>query len=116
MNWMIENITIMLLIIGGLAFLVSLITEVTKNIRFLQKIPTDLQVIMLSMALCLLSYFAYVSYANLIVIWYLVIGAIILAFIVSFIAMYGWTKFNELWNRFKSPVQYIEAKKVDDKK
>ena len=116
MNWMIENMTTMLLIIGGLAFLVSLITEVTKNIRVLQKIPTDLQVIMLSMALCLLAYLTYVSYMGLVIIWYLLIGSIIVSFIVSFIAMYGWTKFNELWNRFKSPVQYIEAKKVDDKK
>lgn len=102
MNWIIENMALIVLVIGGFAFLVSIITEVTKNIGFLQNIPTDLQVIILSIVLCLLAYFSYVSYAGAGIVWYFVVGSIILAFIVAFIAMYGWEKFNQLWERFKN--------------
>lgn len=96
------NMSVMALtIIGVLAFLVSVITEVTKNIGIFKKIPTDLQVIVLSIILCVVSYLAYTSYASIAVIWYYVVGCIIAAFIVSFIAMYGWAKLTALYNRFK---------------
>lgn len=96
-----NNIALLLAIIGIMAFIVSVITEVTKGIGFLNKIPTDLQVILLSIVLCLLLYFAYTSYFSLAVVWYYVFGCIIGAFIVAFVAMYGWEKLTILYNRFK---------------
>jgi hypothetical protein len=97
-----SNAVVLLTVIGVLAFLVSAITEVTKNIGILAKVPTDLQVIVLSLILCLLAYFSYVSYINTVIIWYYVAGAIIGSFIVSFVAMYGWDKLTQLWNRFQT--------------
>ena len=96
-----NNFALFLLVIGALAFLVSVITEVTKNIGFLSRIPTDLQVIVLSTLLCLVSYFAYTSYFNIEIQWYCIAGCFILAFIVAFVAMYGWEKLTKLYNRFK---------------
>ncbi|MGB8455137.1 MAG: hypothetical protein WCD89_22755 [Anaerocolumna sp.] len=95
-----NNLVTILGVIGMLAFLVSVITEVTKGVGFLKKIPTDIQVIVLSVFLCVFAYFAYATYAGLTVAWYLVIGAVIGAFIVAFVAMYGWDKLNVLYNRF----------------
>jgi hypothetical protein len=95
-----NNLVLLLTIIGVLAFLVSAITEVTKNVGFLKRIPTDLQVIVLSTALCLVAYFAYTSYFNVDIQWYYIAGCLIAAFIVAFVAMYGWEKMTALYKRF----------------
>lgn len=96
-----SNVFVLLSVIGILAFMVSTITEVSKNIGILSKIPTDLQVIMLSLILCLLAYLSYVSYTNTVVQWYYAAAAVIISFIVSFVAMYGWDKLSVLWDRFQ---------------
>ena len=86
--------------IGALAFVVSVITEVIKGIGVMKKVPTDIVVIILSMVLTVVAFFAYAQYVALVVAWYWVVAAIICGFFVAFIAMYGWDKINELWNRF----------------
>lgn len=86
--------------IGALAFVVSVITEVIKGIGVMKKVPTDIVVIILSVVLTVVAFFAYAQYAALVVAWYWVVAAIICGFFVAFIAMYGWDKINELWNRF----------------
>ena len=96
-----DNLVLLLTLIGVLAFLVSVITEVTKNIGFLAKIPTDLQVIVLSTTLCLFIYLAYVSYSGIAIQWFYIFACIIASFIVAFVAMYGWDKLVTLYNRFK---------------
>lgn len=96
------NLTTLIMVIAVLAFVVSVFTEVTKNISILKKIPTDLQVLTVSVLLTVLSYFAYVSYSNAKIIWYYIIGSVIIGFFVAFVAMYGWDKFRQLWDRFKS--------------
>lgn len=95
------NLLLLLTIVGILAFLVSAITEVTKNLGFLAKIPTDLQVIVVSVLLCQVAYFAYTTAFSVEIQWYCVAGAFIAAFIVSFVAMYGWTKLTELFDRLR---------------
>ena len=96
------NLTTLIMVIAVLAFVVSVFTEVTKNISILKKIPTDLQVLTVSVLLTVLSYFAYVSYSNAKIIWYNIIGSVVIGFFVAFVAMYGWDKFRQLWERFKS--------------
>lgn len=96
----VENLSQLMIAIGALAFVVSVITEVIKGIGALKKIPTDIVVIVLSMILTVVAFFAYAQYVSLVVAWYLVVAAIICGFFVAFIAMYGWDKINELWNRF----------------
>jgi high-affinity Fe2+/Pb2+ permease len=95
------NAVTILAVIGALAFIVSLITEVTKGLPGISKIPTDLQVIILSILLCIATYFAYCSYVNMSIEWYYIVAVFIGAFIVAFVAMYGWDKLSQLWNRFQ---------------
>lgn len=90
-----------MMIIGILAFVVSVIIEVIKNVSFLKNIPTDLVVIVLSEVLTVLSFLAYMSYNSIAVTWYLAVGSFIAGFFVAFVAMYGWDKITELYNRFK---------------
>lgn len=99
---MIEQITTLIGAVGAIAFVVSVITQVLKGVKPLDKLPTDILVFILSIVLTLVAFFAYASYAGLIVLWYYVVGAVIGGFIVAFVAMYGWTKLKELWDRFKT--------------
>lgn len=95
-----ETLSQLVVAVGALAFIVSVITEVIKGIGVMKKVPTDIVVIILSMVLTVVAFFAYAQYAALTVAWYWVIAALICGFFVAFIAMYGWSKLNELWTRF----------------
>lgn len=95
-----RQISMMLLLLALLAFTVSLITEVTKNLGPLSRIPTDIQVIVLSLVLCVVGYFAYISYRSIAFTWYVFLAAVVLSFFVAFLAMYGWGKMAALWSRF----------------
>ena len=83
------NTITMLTIVGLLAFVVSMITEVTKEVGFLKKIPTAMQVIVTSLVLCVLSYLSYVSYYGIAVKWFYIFGSIVGSFVISFITMNG---------------------------
>ena len=96
----VESLSQLMVAVGTLAFVVSVITEVIKGIGVFKKIPTDIVVIILSMVLTVVAFFAYAQYASLVVAWYLVVAAIISGFFVAVIAMYGWSKLKELWTRF----------------
>lgn len=89
--------------LAAAAFTVSVVTEVTKNLGFLSRIPTAIQVIVLSVAVCQLAYMVYLSYRQQHVVWYGPVIALFFSFYVAFLSMYGWEKLMELWNRFKKP-------------
>lgn len=95
-----ETLSQLVVAIGALAFVVSVITEVIKGIGVMKSVPTDIVVIILSMVLTVVAFFAYAQYTALVVAWYWVVAALICGFFVAFIAMYGWSKLNELWTRF----------------
>lgn len=96
----VESLSQLMVAIGALAFVVSVITEVIKGIGVFKKIPTDIVVIILSIVLTVVAFFAYAQYAALVVTWYLIVAALIGGFFVAFITMYGWSKLKELWTRF----------------
>lgn len=92
----------LVVVVGMLAFAVSAITEVIKGIGFMQKVPTNAVVIVLSMALTVVAFFAYAQYAAIAVVWYMVVAAVLCGFFVAFIAMFGWDKLNEMWESFRA--------------
>lgn len=100
MELAITSITQLVAIVGVLAFLVSVITQVFKGVSFLSKIPTDILVFVLSIGLTVVVFIAYMQYIQQAILWYMILAAIIAGFIVAFVAMYGWEKFSELWKRF----------------
>ena len=101
MDYLLSNVALLLTVIGVLAFTVSVITEVTKSVSFLNKIPTDIQVLVTSILLSVLSVLVYVDLSKTKLIWYYIVGAVVLGFFVSFIAMFGWEKLTTMYNRFK---------------
>lgn len=99
-NSVVQILPIVLAIIGALAFMVSIITQVFKGVGFLAKIPTDILVVVLSIGITVAAFAAYMQYIQQTILWYMILAAIMAGFVVAFIAMFGWEKFSELWKRF----------------
>lgn len=99
MDALLTNMTMVLAIMGTLAFCVSVITQVFKGVGFLSKIPTDALVFVLSIGITVAAFVAYMQYINMVILWYMILAAIMAGFIVAFVAMYGWEKLTDLWKR-----------------
>lgn len=95
-----SNIMIILAVIGAIAFIVSVITQVIKGVGVFEKIPTDGLVLVLSIGITVAAFVAYMQYLHMTILWYMVLAAIMAGFVVAFVAMYGWEKLSELWKRF----------------
>ena len=100
MEQLVMNTTLIIGIIGALAFAVSIITRVFKGVSGLKKIPTDILVFVLSIGITVVAFIAYMQYIQQAILWYMIIAAIMAGFLVAFVAMYGWEKVAELWKRF----------------
>ena len=99
MELLLTNMTILLGVIGILAFAVSIIVQVFKGVSFLKKIPTDILVFVLSIGLTVTAFVAYMQYIQQTILWYMILAAILAGLLVAFVAMYGWEKVSELWKR-----------------
>lgn len=100
METAINYAAIIISVIGTLAFIVSIITQVTKELGFLNKIPTQAQVVALSLTLTTGAYIAYAQYTYMQLHWYMIAASILAGFFVAFVAMFGWERLQELYKRF----------------
>lgn len=76
---------------------VQLIVEVVK--RLVPKIPTDLVVFVVSIALSVLALYIGAEVLHITVMWYYAVGAVVLGIFVAYAAMFGFDKFTALWGR-----------------
>ena len=86
--------------LGALAALTSIITELTKNLGFLDRIPTDAQVIVTSLLLAAAGACAWAESIGTACTWQLVAATVTAGLLAAFIAMYGWATFFDLVRRF----------------
>jgi len=96
-------VTTLIAIIGVLVGLVNIITQVIKKITW-DKIPSSLLAFIISEALTVVAFFAYMAYFQYPVIWYYVVAAVIVGFMVTFAAMFGFDKLKEIminWENIK---------------
>ena len=100
MEFLIKEASQILIVIAALCTLITIITEFTKDIGFLKRIPTSLQVLVLSIVVCVVSFFAYISYAGIIFHWYFLVAVIFASFVVAIICCKGWEYLFEIWKRF----------------
>lgn len=100
MEALFTDMTVLLAVIGALAFMVSVITQVFKGVGVLSKIPTDILVFVLSIGITVTAFVAYMQYIQMTILWYMILAAIMAGFLVAFVAMYGWEKLSDLWSRF----------------
>lgn len=96
-----QYITYALIAIGALAFLVSIITQVIKEMPGLKNIQTNAVALVIALILCPLSVVILCIYLQMMIMWYYIVGSVIAAFIVYLVATGGWEKVAEMWNRTK---------------
>ena len=101
LNVILQNGAVILTIIGAMATFVTIVTEFTKTWGFLDRIPTSLQVLAVSMLVSVLSVVIYVQMQKATMVWYYIVGAIVLGWIVAYVSMYGWEKLTETWKKLK---------------
>lgn len=89
LNW-----SMIISIIGVLVVLTNIITQVLKKVTW-EKLPTNILVVAISMALTLVAFFAYCQIKAITVVWYMVVAAVVLGFMVSYAAMFGYDKLME---------------------
>lgn len=75
----------------------------TGWITILNRIPTSLQVLILSIIICVTAFFAYISYAKITFVWYYLVAVIFASFIVAIVCCKGWEYLITIWKRFYKP-------------
>lgn len=81
----------------------TMIVEVVK--RLIPRVPTDLVVFIISIALVVLALYIYAAVMEITVMWYYAVGAVVLGIAVAYAAMFGWDKFTNLWSRLKDYIK-----------
>lgn len=89
-----------MIVIAVICTLISVITEFTKDIPVLKKIPTKFQVLILSIIICAVAFFAYIAYAGIAFVWYYLVAVLFASFVVAAICCFGWDFIFDIWKRF----------------
>lgn len=100
-NTMMQYVTYGLALIGGLAFLVSIIVQVIKELPGLKNIPTSIVALAASLVLCPVALVILCTYMKIVITWYYVFASFLAAFVVYLVATGGWEKIKEIWDRTK---------------
>lgn len=100
MEVLFANVSTVLIVVAVICTLITVITEFTKEIGVLNKIPTTLQVLILSIIICIIVFFAYLSWAGLAFVWYYPVAVVFAAFVIAIICTKGWDYLFEIWKRF----------------
>ena len=88
------SLSTILTIIGILVVLTNIVVQVLKKAIW-GKLPTNILAIIVSMVLTLVAFFAYCQINAVTVVWYMVVAAVVLGFLVSYAAMFGFDKLKE---------------------
>ena len=77
------NLSTILTIVGILVVLTNIVVQVLKKATW-GKLPTNILAIIVSMVLTLVTFFAYCQINAIAVVWYMVVAAVVLGFLVSY--------------------------------
>ena len=88
------NLSTILTIVGILVVLTNIVVQVLKKATW-GKLPTNILAIIVSMVLTLVTFFAYCQIKAIAVVWYMVVAAVVLGFLVAYAAMFGYDKLME---------------------
>jgi len=94
-------ISIILPAVLVLMVITNIIVEVLKKLTW-GKLPTNLLAFAVAMAVTLLVFLAVCQIVGIAVVWYMVVGAIILGVFVAYAAMFGFDKFRQTIEQLNS--------------
>lgn len=89
-----DQIPVLLVIIGVLVILTNIIVEVLKKFTY-EKIPTNILAVLVALVLTIVAFFALMTWAALPIRWYYIAAAVVVAFLVAYAAMFGFDKLRE---------------------
>ena len=101
MEVFLQYVTYALMAVGVLAFIVSVITQVIKEMPYLKNIQTNAVAMVVSLIVCPVAVIIACQYFKIVILWYYVFASFIAAFIVYLFSTGGWEKISEMWNRTK---------------
>ena len=96
-----QYVTYALMAVGVLAFIVSIITQVIKEMPVLKNIQTNAVALAVASILCPVAVVVACQYFKIVIEWYYVFASFIAAFIVYLVSTGGWERVSEMWNRTK---------------
>lgn len=101
MEVFLQYVTYALMAVGVLAFIVSVITQVIKEMPYLKNIQTNAVAMVVSLIVCPVAVIIACQYFKIVILWYYVFASFIAAFVVYLVSTGGWEKISEMWNRTK---------------
>lgn len=101
MNVIMQYVTYGLAALGVLAFMVSAVVQVIKELPKLNKIPTSIVALVTSLILCPVAVVVMCIYYKIVITWYYVFASFLAAFIVYLVSTGGWEKVKDIWDRTK---------------
>lgn len=99
-----NNSSMSLMAVCVLCVIISVITELFKPF-ISEHMPTELFVIVLSIAVCVIFYLSLCSYFNMLIVWYESVASVIVGLLISFITMYGWDKFFDIVDKYRKYIK-----------
>lgn len=100
-NMIMQYASYMFMAIGGMAFFVSVVTQLIKELPPFKDIPTSVLVFALAMVLCPLTFLALMAWMDQPVEWYMIFACMMAAFIVALVSLDGWERVKSIWDRTK---------------
>lgn len=101
MELLMQYVTYALMAVGIMAFLVSMITQVIKDLPWLTQVPTSVVALCVSLILCPVAVVIGCQYFKIVIEWYYIFASFVAAFIVYLVATGGWERVTEIWQRTK---------------
>lgn len=90
----------LLAIIGILAALTMIVTEMIKDLWLVVRIPTKLTALIVSLVVVAGAMTAYLNMADMAFQWWYLVAAFFAAFIVGYLSINSWDTLYEIWKRF----------------
>ena len=101
MEILMQYVTYALMAIGVMAFLVSVITQVIKEMPKLRGVQTNAVALAVALILCPVAVVVACQYFKIVIEWYYVFASFVAAFIVYLVSTGGWERVSDMWSRTK---------------
>ena len=99
-NAMFEYGSIVLSAMVLLVFATTIIVEVVKGL--FKRVPTNIVAVAVSLIVTILATVILCAVMDIPIVWYYIVGAVMLGIFVAYASMFGFDKFKATWERLKA--------------
>ena len=90
----IPDMGVLMTVVGVLVIVTNMLTELFKSI--VPKAPSQITSTVVALVLTVCTVLAYISIAGITAEWYMIAGSVMLGFVVSYTAQFGYDKLQEI--------------------